>query len=375
MPRIRAMNALRLSDATARVVAWHNRHPLARRIAAAHVQGLGVVGLPFALHTPEGVEAVAPEALTPLFGAEWMYGTDAAALGEWVRRHGRYPLPEAADWPHRQVDADLVRAHAADAAGLEGRTLRHVLTAVIEIDGQRLRVLIAPQAPLAKAALFGRRLPSLQRAAALAGPVLAAALGVAGTALLWPRPGASLPGAPVVAVAASAASAAASSPVTVAEAASAAVPASAAEHHAEAPAAPAARPLDMGPILRLRADGAPPLVEIRPRLTDAEQREARVQAATLRPAAAESAASAVGHGPVYAIATPALRTRDDALAQQALLQGLKAQVPTPVPTQLAVMPAQGRWRVVWFPHPVQREAEDLVVQARARGLKVELIAF
>jgi hypothetical protein len=78
---------------------------------------------------------------------------------------------------------------------------------------------------------------------------------------------------------------------------------------------------------------------------------------------------------VYAIATPALRTRDDALAQQALLQGLKAQTPTPGPTQLTVMPTQNRWRVVWFPHPVQRDAERLLVEARARGLKVELIAF
>ena len=80
-------------------------------------------------------------------------------------------------------------------------------------------------------------------------------------------------------------------------------------------------------------------------------------------------------GPVYALATPPVRNRDDALAQQVLLQGMKAQISTPVPTQLDVMPSQGRWRVVWWPHPQQQEAEALLREARARGLKVELIAF
>lgn len=365
------MNALRLSEVTARVVAWHNRHPLARRIAPDHVQGVGVVALPFALdapETPEGVAAAAPDALTPIFGADWMYRADPAALGSWVRRHGRYPLPECADWPHRQLDAELPLAHGADAAGHEGRTLRHVLTAVIEIDGHRTRVLVAPQAPLARAAVFGQRLASLPRMAALAGPVVAAALGVAATVLLWPR--AQAPQGPATVMAAAPAASAASAATGAAPPAVAHAPASAA-----VALAAVEKPMDMHPMLRSRADGAPPLVRIRPRLTDEEQRQARVQAATVRPAAAGSAASAAGHGPVYAIATPVLRTRDDALAQQALLQGLKAQTPTPVPTELAVMPSQGRWRVVWFPHPVQREAEDLIVQARARGLKVELIAF
>lgn len=404
------MNVLRPSDATARVVAWHNRHPLARRITRDQVQGLGVVALPFALRVADDGTPGDDGPLTPIFGTDWMYRAEAAALGDWVRRHGRYPLPECAGWPHRQVDADLPQAHAADAAGLEGRTLRHVLSAVIEADGQRVRVLIAPQAPLARAAVFGRRLPSLRRAAVLAGPLVAGALGTAATLMLWPRAPATLPAAgPVLAAAPAASAASAASPAPVAAGASAAsaatagpaparpasatvvatappVPAASAASmpvaaasqaasgtvaHASPPAA-TARPTDVAPVVRLRAEGAPPLVQIRPRLTEDEQREARVAAAALRPAAIPSAA---GHRTVFAIATPALRTRDDALAQQALLQGLRAQASTPVPTQLSVMPAQGRWRVVWFPHPEQREAEALVVQARARGLKVELIAF
>jgi hypothetical protein len=271
-----------------------------------------------------------------------------------VQRHGRYPLPEAAAWPHRQIDAHLPLAHAADARGQEGRTLRHVLTAVIESRGQRVRVLIAPQAPLARAAVFGSRLIAMPRAAVPA----AASAAALGLAAMWAdAPTEPSPPAPMAMVA---------TPVPVA----------AADPAASAPVV-AEKPLDVDPMERLRADGAPPLVQIRPRLTEDEQRAARVQAAELRPAsaAASSAASSALAGTVFAIATPPLRTRDDALAQKALLQGLKAQVPTPGPTELALLPAQGRWRVVWFPHPAQRDAEELVVQARARGLKVELIAF
>ena len=42
------MTAPRLHELTARVVAWHNRHPLAQRITPAQVQAMGWVDLPFA---------------------------------------------------------------------------------------------------------------------------------------------------------------------------------------------------------------------------------------------------------------------------------------------------------------------------------------
>ena len=42
------MQALRLHEVLARVVAWHNRHPLARRINASQVHSIGEVLLPFA---------------------------------------------------------------------------------------------------------------------------------------------------------------------------------------------------------------------------------------------------------------------------------------------------------------------------------------
>ena len=135
-------------------------------------------------------------------------------------------------------------------------------------------------------------------------------------------------------------------------------------------------PADVSPEVRNRAAGAAPLVRIRPELTEDERREARLRSASLRPAATATASgAAAAKGPVYAIVTPGLRTRVDAEAQQVLLQGLMAQTATTVPTHLDVMASKGSWRVVWWPHPQQKQAEQLLLEARARGLKVELIAF
>jgi trimeric autotransporter adhesin len=60
------MKAPRLHELTARVVAWHNRHPLARRIDATQVHSIGEVRLPFASATPWGdAPAAEPEAPPP----------------------------------------------------------------------------------------------------------------------------------------------------------------------------------------------------------------------------------------------------------------------------------------------------------------------
>lgn len=66
------MQTDRSDDVVARVVAWHNRHPLATRITANQVHSVGVVSLPFAVQgavlqaaadtpqTPEVAESAAP---------------------------------------------------------------------------------------------------------------------------------------------------------------------------------------------------------------------------------------------------------------------------------------------------------------------------
>ena len=138
-----------------------------------------------------------------------------------------------------------------------------------------------------------------------------------------------------------------------------------------------APPIDTEAVMRRPDDPAPPLVQLRPTLT-AEQRDtARRESQALRATttAATATTATVPTGPVFAIATRPSRSRDDALALQAVLQGLKAQSITAIPTRLDVMAAQGRWRVVWWPHPRQDEAQVLLVEARARGLPVELIRF
>lgn len=395
------MNALRPADLAARVVAWHNRHPLARRITPAQVSGIGVVSLPFALPeaAADGAEPPVP-ALRPIFTADWMYGAMPARLDAFASTHGAYPLEAAQHWPWRHVDALLARSHAADAEGLTGRTARHLLSAVIDVDGRRVRVLVAPVADLSQAPVFGRRLLSLPR---LGGASAAGSAVLAGALVALVTPGSPGPGDASAtterhaAVAASAAASATTSAVAravasgpVAAAAAASAPPAAELGHAVVAVAPSAsspadeaptpvvavdfRPTDVAPMLQ-DAQAAGPLVHIRPTLTEDERRAARLQAEALRPAMAPETTASVPTGPVFALATPALRTRDDAVAQQVLLQSLKAQVPTPLPTQLDVMAAGKRWRVVWWPHPQQDEAERLRIEARARGLKLELIAF
>ena len=63
------MQALRLNEVLTRVVAWHNRHPLARRISVSQVHSVGEVVLPFASAQPAPLApatAPAPPALQDL---------------------------------------------------------------------------------------------------------------------------------------------------------------------------------------------------------------------------------------------------------------------------------------------------------------------
>ena len=386
------MNALRPAELAARVVAWHNRHPLARRITRAQVGGIGAVSLPFALATAAG-DGAAPKGrpLTPLFDADWMYDATPAGLDAFALKHGAYPLEAASHWRWRHVDADLRRARDADAAGLEQRTARHLLTAVIDVDGRRVRVLVAPVADLARAPVFGRRLFSPLRLGSAASGASALAAGALWLSLAPMVAGgaAGAPASTVVAQPAASGSVALASaapshePTPIAGAEPAATESTvAADKSASAPDPTVAElpaqagggaPTDVQPMLQ-DAQAAGPLVRIRPDLTEDERRAARLQADALRTAAA-GPPPALHNGKVYALATPALRTREDAQAQRVLLQSLKAQVSTPMPTQLDLMATGQRWRVVWWPHPQQADAERLRVAARARGLKLELIAF
>lgn len=59
------LQALRLQEVLTRVVAWHNRHPLARRIDASQVHSIGEVMLPFASAEPPPGGSETPPARAP----------------------------------------------------------------------------------------------------------------------------------------------------------------------------------------------------------------------------------------------------------------------------------------------------------------------
>ena len=87
------MEALRLDTLAAQVVAWHNRHPLARRIAAAQVHSMGYVLLPAMQVQPQGVAtAAAPATVLPTTHTA---AVDEAGHDEVARGDPAAPLTEA----------------------------------------------------------------------------------------------------------------------------------------------------------------------------------------------------------------------------------------------------------------------------------------
>ncbi|WP_201495923.1 hypothetical protein [Rubrivivax sp. A210] len=212
----------------ARIVEWHNRHPLARRIAAADLLSMGYVALPFrggevapaaaaaappaappaaaqpAAEPPAGASlrekalaraqqpaaappaasaAAAPSAkvaakskpaaeaaLTPAFTEDILPPLRPRRVAAWVARHGQELDAAPRDAPVRRVDAD--------GGGLA--RLFYVLTAQIEADGRSRRVFVGAGD---KPAVLGRRLWSRPRLVGAAVPLLLAVLGLAGWGL------------------------------------------------------------------------------------------------------------------------------------------------------------------------------------------------
>lgn len=205
------MDPLRLDAAAARVVAWHNRHPLARRIDAAHVHSVGYVALPFERTQAQGRAASAAAALHGVFSEAVLPPLKAGAVARWAARHGAELAQDPSDAPLHYVRPD--RAPAAAAAPV---TL-YLLTAAVEVGEQRRRVLLGSGD---KPPLLGRRLWSGPRAAA-ALALLGAGVALVGLAVtLALRP--AEPAAPVqVVVRPAAAASSAGRAVTAAQTASA----------------------------------------------------------------------------------------------------------------------------------------------------------
>ena len=88
------MQVLRLNEVLMRVVAWHNRHPLARRITASQVHSIGEVLLPFAASTP-ALAPPLPPALSSLPDVADLLQPPQAAVSMVGDGHG----PAAPVWP------------------------------------------------------------------------------------------------------------------------------------------------------------------------------------------------------------------------------------------------------------------------------------
>lgn len=417
------MEELRLADVAARVVGWHNRHPLARRIGASHVHAIGYVALPFSGGGAATVAdaAAEPEAeaagtlreraekrarqaqeppvvlelaldrktLKPAFSEDFIDPLSPREVARFARAHAQALARAPADGPLRTVRAE----------GQAPLTL-YLMTAVVETGTRKSRVLIGGGA---KPQVLGRRVMQPQRVALVALPlVVLAAAGIA----LGPHDGEPAP----LLASAPAASAAALAPAAAASVAALAAvpPVPAASGPVEAPAAPASasRPpqLPEAPASSALVVAAPAPA---PAADDGQPRLGRIQMPSIKPrlnarlAAAEAAASAAAAAvvaeapppppqapaaprapasaappppPAFALSTRPLRTRAEAdqtrVAMKSLLAAIDARG-----VQVDVLPEGDDWRVVGMPFGSRSEADKARALLVSRGMKVQVVGF
>jgi hypothetical protein len=369
----------RLEPLVARVVAWHNRHPLARRITPQQVQSLGFVALPFA-------------ATTAAFSADFIAPVSPARVARWAARHAREAAAAPAGGPLKQVAVDGARV--PDGAGV---VMRYVMTAAMQADGGRSRLLIGPDA---RSPVLGRRLWSRPRAAAAGSGALAALALVVAMALGPLGPTAPLAAAPATTAAA---------PVVAALAPliPPPPPLQAVAHSRPAPADPA---LDEAPPGRDAPPDAEPrlgrieLPPLQPRLVPpidsavlASARQTRddlmpppamagpdpappvdsgAPAAALpdTPRPPPPIAAAVPQDAFWALTTRLLRTRAESMQlMQAVDELLREHGSQDLKVEM--LPSGDDWRVVGWPFRRRADAERAQAMLLARGLKVEVVDF
>ena len=262
-----------MADVAAQVVAWHNRHPLARRITRKDVQGIGIIALPFARPAQPAWNAVTPKrgllALMfpkrvdrrpwPAFSEDALPDIGIARLVQFALKRGWIERPGPADLPERalEVDRSLLETPpgrpAADAP--PERLDRFLVTAAIDLGPTRPRLVLGRGNRMP---VVGQRLWSLPRIAALGGAVLLSM--VVGVAGLWVaatgRPAADAARARTAKPAASAASASAAPAALATSAPPAASVASAASTSASTPPMPSAA-ADASPAPARAASAAP----------------------------------------------------------------------------------------------------------------------
>lgn len=403
------------TELAARVAQWHNRHPLARRIAPEQVAGLGVLKLPFIATDPRPAkpwQRLLAKVLRPAraFDEEVIDHLKPARLARFAWAHGAPERPGASDWPQR----DMLPTRAAADTPL---VFRHLRTAAIEVGSQRVRVLIGQGA---SPRLLGARLLSRHRILGGAGALVAAiglvvtlATVVSGTgqhrdagvlsaaiAPSSPRAAASeaaaalppagmaasgaaaLTGGRLAASGPSTASAAASSTLASASAASAPPPIAVARagHSASLPATDAAAPPPAPP---QTASGALlPVLPAEVRAAAKAQAEAlrghpanarQAAAGASRPGAPASGASAASGGRVYAVATMPTKSRAASQLRIVLINApMKAE---PGQARAEIMQIGEEFRAVIWPYHDREAAEQTRGLLAARGVKAEIIEF
>ncbi|WP_088281631.1 SPOR domain-containing protein [Ideonella sp. A 288] len=367
-------------DLAARVVAWHNRHPLARRITAADVHSIGLVVLPHA-----GPRRLFSEDLIPEIGLK--------RLLAFAAREGHTERPAGDDWSVRIADLDRALVDEAVAAGPVDRADITLITAALMDGATRVRLLIGKGPAFA---VIGPRVWSRPRIGmAIAAPLaLAVAAGVAwwaasGSAPAVHRSASGAASAPVAASApaAATASAADASPPAARASEPASAPGAAASasesstapevapptHAASAPTveapqaeAPATPPPDAPAAPRVAAPAGtpPPAAAIAPRVSIVPN---------LRPRLGDTAAPPTGQH--FALVSPPMRSRAEA---EALLRRLRTETskirhPSAVETSL-LDSAQG-WRVSWWPFANRRQADNAQAALAQRRVELEVVDF
>lgn len=165
---------------SAQVVAWHNRHPLARKITRRQLGGYGVVSLPFSPAPPEGQEGAAR---FPMFDdLSLVPGLSRSKVVALALAQGWKERPGAPEWPLRKVPV----AKGWDESQSEPI---HLLTVALKRGEKKapLRLLIGRSAAVDLRGVIGHRLSSRPKLAmAAASLVLPLLLVAVGLKQLWP---------------------------------------------------------------------------------------------------------------------------------------------------------------------------------------------
>lgn len=413
----------------ARIAAWHNRHPLARRISAAEVTGFGVVALPFAaesgvgrrepalaqeapseptgttlrqraqaadVHEPSSgpVRASAVAVRARAFDEDFLPGVTPRRAAVFGARFGVDEDPSRGTLPRR----DLVVNRRGDVA----IRWRYVWSAAIESHGKRVRILFSgPAADQFR--VTGPRMWAPSRLVLIALlPLLAVtSLGVARQML-------SRPGEPVVAVApvqppnsSAQATSSASSIAGVEESTSR----STREVPIESPAAASSLPMERAAEARtpdaaasaapVPPSGLPPggqepeggqrlVINLRPRLDPEMARRARLESAAARAGGAHgptpghstpSSAMAQHAGEhVYAVVARATRTRAASQVMLGLMQATVAGEGVPG-ARADVLPSEQGYRASWWPFRRRADAEMARDRLAKLGVPVDVVEF